>query len=195
MERDAAFRRRGGFQAYLVAAFSIAYAVVYLGFVRTEAGGATASAIAWLLITAGSLSAAVATAALGSYIGGASGVFLTAFGVTYSLLAATHGMFAAISDFQGFAGLDLAPTDPRGFATFGLAGLWSLIAGLELREHAGLRPIYWQLAVVGGIDLILLFVATALGSTPLILVTGGLASVVLGPAFWAMTGRLLTAER
>jgi hypothetical protein len=27
-----------------------------------------------------------------------------------------------------------------------------------------------------------------------ILVTGGLASVVLGPIFWAMTGRLLTAE-
>lgn len=195
MERDTAFRRRGGQQAYLVAAFSIAYAVVFLGLVRTGNGGATASAVAWLLITAGSLSAAIATAALASYIGGAAGVFLAAFGVGYSLLAATHGMFAAISDLQGFAGLDLAPTDPRGFATFGLAGLWSLIAGLELRARPGLRPVYWQLAVAGGVDLILLFIATAVGSTPLILVTGGLASVILGPAFWAMTGRLLTAER
>jgi len=194
VERDAAFRRRGGIQAYLVAAFSIAYAVVYLGFVRTD-GNANASALAWGLITAGSLSAMIATAALGSYIGGASGTFLAAFGVGYSLLAATHGMFAAISDLQGYAGLDLAPTDPRGFATFGLAGLWSLIAGLELRAHGGLRPVYWQLAVAAGIDLILLFIATVTGSTALILVTGGLASVILGPAFWAMTGRLLSTER
>jgi hypothetical protein len=132
---------------------------------------------------------------LASYIGGAAGVFLAAFGVGYSLLAATHGMFAAIGDVQGFAGLDLAPTDPRGFATFGLAGLWSLMAGMELRGRAGLRPIYWQLAVLSGIDLILLFAATAVGIETLVLVTGGLASVILGPAFWAMTGRLLTAER
>jgi hypothetical protein len=195
MERDAAFRRRGGVQAYLVAGFSIGYAVVFLGLVRTGIGGANASALAWLLITAGSLSAAIATAALASYIGGAPGVFLAALGVGYSLLAATHGMFAAIGDLQGFAGLDLSPIDPRGFATFGLAGMWSLIAGLELRSRPGLRPVYWQLAVVGGIDLIALFVATAIGSEPLILVTGGLASVILGPAFWAMTGRLLSAER
>ena len=192
---DAAFRRRGGLAAYLVAAFSIAYAVVFLGFVRTGTGGAAASALAWLLITAGSLSAAMATAALASYIGGAAGVVLPAFGVGYSLLAATHGMFAAIGEIQGFAGLDLAPTDPRGFATFGLAGLWSLLAGIELRSREGLRPIYWQLAVVSGVDLIALFVATAVASEMLVLVTGGLASVILGPVFWAMTGRLLTAER
>ena len=193
MERDAAFRRRGGLAAYLVAAFSIAYAVSYL--VRTNGGVAAPSALAWALITAGSLSAMVATAALGSYIGGAAGMFLTAFGVGYSLLAATHGMFAAISDLQSYTGLDLAPTDPRGFATFGLAGVWSLIAGLELRAHGGLRPVYWQLAIAGGIDLMSLFIATVVGSTPLILLTGGLASLILGPAFWAMTGRLLTLER
>jgi len=195
MERDASFRRFGGIAAYLVAAFSIAYAVVFLGFVRPGNGGATATALAWLLIAAGSLSAAIATAALASYIGGAAGVFLAAFGVGYSLLAATHGIFAAIGEIQGFAGLDLAPTDPRGFATFGLAGLWSLIAGLELRHRVALRAIYWQLAVVSGIDLILLFMATATGLEMLVLVTGGLASVILGPAFWAMTGRLLAAER
>ena len=195
MEGDASFRRTGGLAAYLVAAFSIAYAVVFLGLARTGSGGASASALAWVLITAGSLSAALATAALGSYVGGASGVFLASLGVAYSVLAATHGVFAAIGDLQGFAGPDLSPIDPRGFATFGLAGLWSLLAGLELRQRAGLRPIYWQLAVAGGIDLIVLFIATAAGVEPLILVTGGLASVVLGPAFWAMTGRLLTAER
>ncbi len=109
-------------------------------------------------------------------------------------LAAALGALAAIADAQGFADLELSPTDPRGFATFGLAGAWLLMAGLRLRVHPGLRSVYSQLAIAGGIDLMALFVATIIGSTPLILVTGGLASVLLGPAFWLMTGRLLTAE-
>jgi vacuolar-type H+-ATPase subunit I/STV1 len=194
MEADASFRRMGGWAAYLVAGLSLIYAVVYLGFVRTDATNATASTLAWALIAAGALCAALATAGLASYIGGAAAAFLTAFGVAYSLLAAAHGVFAAIADAQGFADLELSPTDPRGFATFGLAGVWLLMAGLRLRVHPGLRPVYSQLAIAGGVDLILLFVATVVGSTPLILVTGGLASVLLGPAFWLMTGRLLTAE-
>jgi hypothetical protein len=69
------------------------------------------------------------------------------------------------------------------------------MAGLRLRVHPGLRSVYSQLAIAGGADLVVLFVATVVGSTPLILVTGGLASVLLGPAFWLMTGRLLTAEQ
>ncbi len=191
MDSDKAFLRRGGLQAYLVAGFSLAYAVVYLGFVRTDPNNATASALSWALIAAGALSASIATAAVGGYVGGASGIFLAAFGVGSSLLSAAHGAFAAIGDVQGFADLDLSPTDPRGFATFGLVGLWLLIAGLELRGHAGLRPRYAQIAMGAGVIHILLFVSTLLGSTPLVLITGGLASVVLGPIFWAMTGRLL----
>ena len=194
MGEDKAFLRRGGLQAYFVAGFSIAYAVVYLGFVRTDPSNATASALAWALIAAGALSATIATAALGNYIGGAPGIFLAAFGVGYSLLSAAHGAFAAIGDAQGFADLDLSPTDPRGFATFGLAGLWLLIVGFELRGRAGLKPIYPRIAMAGGVDLILLFAATVIGSTPLILITGGLGSLLFCPIFWAMTGRLLTAE-
>jgi hypothetical protein len=194
MEADTSFRRLGGWAAYLVAAFSLIYAVVYLGFVRTDPTNANAATLSWALIAAGALSAAFATAGLASYIGGPAASFLTAFGVAYSLLAAAHGAFAAIADAQGFADLELSPTDPRGFATFGLAGVWLLMAGLRLRVHPGLRPVYSQLAIAGGIDLIALFVATVIGSTPVILVTGGLASVLLGPAFWLMTGRLLTAD-
>jgi vacuolar-type H+-ATPase subunit I/STV1 len=194
MGAEGSFRRVGGWAAYLVAAFSLLYAVVYLGFVRTDPTNATAATLASALLAAGALSAAFATAGLASYIGGAAASFLTAFGVGYALLAGAHGVFAAIAAAQGFADLELSPTDPRGFATFGLAGVWLLLAGLRLRVQPGLRPVYSQLAIVGGVDLVLLFVATVIGSTPLILVTGGLASVLLGPAFWLMTGRLLTAE-
>lgn len=188
---DTGFRRRAGLQAYLVAAFSIAYAVVYLGFASRDPSNALAIQLAWVLITAGALSAAIATVGVASYVGGQAGTWLAAFGVGYALLSAAHGAYAAVAAAQGFADLDLSPTDPRGFATFGMAGLWMLVVGLELRGREGLRPRYAWIAMIGGVDLIALFVATVIGSTPAVLVTGGLASVVLGPVFWAMTGRLL----
>ncbi|HLQ05625.1 MAG TPA: hypothetical protein VK197_08250 [Verrucomicrobiae bacterium] len=194
MDGDKAYLRRGGLAAYAVAAFSILYAIVYLGLVRTDPNNATASTLAWALIAAGAISATVATGAVGAYIGGSIGMWLTAFGIAYSLLSATHGAYAAIADAQGFADLDLSPTDPRGFATFGLAGLWLIVVGRELARRTDLRPRYAQLATVAGIDLLILFAATVLNSSVAILVTGGLASVVLGPIFWTMTGRLLTAK-
>jgi hypothetical protein len=188
---DKAFQARGGLAAYAVAGFSLLYAIVYLGFVRTDPSNNTAAALAWALIAAGAVAATVATGALGAFIGGSIGTWIIALGVAYNLLSAVHGAFAAIGDAQGFADLDLSPTDPRGFATFGLAGLWLIVVGRELAGRTDLRPRYAQLAVVAGIDLVVLYVATIIGSTPLILVTGGLASVILGPIFWAMTGRLL----
>ena len=193
MEGDT-FVKRGGFAAYAVAGLSILYAIVYLGFVRPDPADAEAAAISWTLLGLGALAATFATAAVGVYVGGTIGGFIRAFGVAYTLLSATHAAYSAIGIQQGFADLDLSPTDPRGFATFGLAGVWLVVVGRELARRPDLRPRYAQLATVAGIDLLLLFVATVIGNTPLILVTGGLASVVLGPAFWAMTGRLLTAE-
>ena len=192
MSGDAAFRRLGGYAAFGVALFSILYAIVYLGFVRNDPNNASASALANALIAAGSLCAAFATGAMGAYIGGTVGGWISVFGVAYALLSAKHGIFAAISDAQGYADLEVSPTDPRGFATFGLAGIWLLVVSRELARRTDLRRLYPQLAVVAGVDLVVLFIATVIGSTPLILLTGGLASVVLGPIFWSMTGRLLT---
>lgn len=188
---DDALRRRGANAAYAVAILSILYAIVFLGFVRPAPQNATAATVAFAVIALGAIASAVATAAVGAYVGGAIGTWLIAFGVAYSLLSAAHGVFAAISAAQGFADPDISPTDPRGFATFGLAGVWLIVAGRELARRADLRPRYAHLATVSGIDLLLLFAATVLAIEPLILVTGALASVLLGPAFWAMTGRLL----
>ncbi|HEU5003511.1 MAG TPA: hypothetical protein VFW71_12145 [Actinomycetota bacterium] len=81
--------------------------------------------------------------------------------------------------------------DPGGLATFGLAGLAALIFGAALRPG---RPRLGTLGVVLGIDMVLLFIADSIGSTALVLVTGGLASVVLGPIWWVSIGRLLLAE-
>ena len=187
-----AFSRRAAACAYLVAALSLAYAVVYLGVASRNPDDRSASALAYTLIAAGALAASVATVAMSDRAGGANARWLALLGVGYSLLSAAHGVYAAILAGSGLAAGDLSPTDPRGFATFGLAGVWMLILGLSARGTATVPRNLAMLAIAGGIDLILLFFATAAGSTPLILVTGGLASVVLGPAFWIWRGRVLS---
>ena len=155
MPIDRPFSRRAGFQAYLIAAFSIVYAGVFLGFVRNHPENTQAAALAWALIAGAGLSATIATTSAAARIGGDARWWLTALGVGYGLLSAAHGTFAAIAVEQGIATTDLSPTDPRGLATFGLAGLWALTLGLEtVAGNAALpRNLGW-LAIVGGLDLL-----------------------------------------
>lgn len=84
-----------------------------------------------------------------------------------------------------------AQVDPRGLATFLLAGLVALVLGLVLRPSA---PRLGLLGMVLGVDMAALFVATAIGIGGLVLVTGGLASVVLGPIWWVGLARLLWVD-
>src|SRR5438552_6230466 len=194
MPIDRAFSRRAGFQAYLIAAFSLIYAVVFLGLAKGHPENTGAWALTWALIAGSGLSATIATTSIAARINGDARWWLTTLGAGYGLLSAAHGTFAAIAVEQGIATNDLSPTDPRGLATFGLAGLWALTLGLEIvaGNASWPRNLGW-LAVVGGLDLIVLFFATVAAYEGLILVSGGLASVILVPAFWIWTGRLLRA--
>jgi hypothetical protein len=78
--------------------------------------------------------------------------------------------------------------DPRGLATFLAAGVVALVLGLAIRPD---KPRLGLLGIVLGCDMVVLFVATAVGIGPLVLLTGGLASVVLGPIWWVSVARLL----
>jgi hypothetical protein len=192
MPIDRAFSRRAGFQAYLIAAFSLVYAVVFLGFVRNHPENTQAAALAWALIAGAGLAATITTTSAASRIGGDARWWLTAIGVGYGLLSAAHGTFEAIAIEQNVILPAISPTDPRGLATFGLAGLWAFTLGLETVAGNGVLPrnLGW-LAIVAGFDLIVLFFATVAAYEGLILVSGGLASVILVPAFWIWTGRVL----
>ncbi len=55
------------------------------------------------------------------------------------------------------------------------------------------RPL-GLLGMVLGVDMVVLFVATAVGISALVLVTGGLASVVLGPTWWVLLTRILWTD-
>jgi hypothetical protein len=192
MSIDRAFSRRAGIQAYLIAAFSLVYAVVFLGFVRNHPENTQAAALASALIAGGGLAATIATASAAARVGGDARWWLTAIGVGYGLLSAAHGTFEAIAIEQSVVLPAISPTDPRGLATFGLAGLWAFTLGLETVAGNGTLPrLLGWLAIVAGLDLIVLFFATVASYEGLILVSGGLASVILVPAFWIWTGRLL----
>jgi hypothetical protein len=191
---DRAFSRRAGVQAYLIAGFSLVYAVVFLFLVRNQPENTQAAALSWGLIAAGGLSASIATTAMAARVGGDARWWLTAIGVGYGLLSAAHGVFGALAEIQAISGAASAlnPTDPRGFATFGLAGLWALTLGLETVAGNGVLPrnLGW-LAIVSGLDLLVLFAVTVAAAEQAILVSGGLASVILVPAFWIWAGRVL----
>jgi hypothetical protein len=78
--------------------------------------------------------------------------------------------------------------DPRGLYTFGITGAAVLISGYLVRDSA--RRLGW-LGIVLGVDMLLLFLASAVDISGLVLVTGGLASVILGPTWWVFIGRQL----
>src|SRR5437762_7898101 len=140
MPIDRAFSRRAGFQAYLIAAFSLVYAAVFLGFVRNHPENTQAAALASALIAGGGLAATIATTSAAARVGGDARWWLTAIGVGYGLLSAAHGVTDAIANVQGLALPDISPTDPRGLATFGLAGLWAFTIGLEIRSGNSALP-------------------------------------------------------
>src|ERR671937_2744090 len=140
MTVDRSFARRAGVQAYLIAAFSPASAGFYLTSVRRAPADHSSAALAWALIAAGGLSATIATVAAAARVAGDARWWLSALGVGYGLLSAAHGIYAAIAEVQGLAIIDPSPTDPRGLATFGLAGLWALTLGLEIRAGNGSLP-------------------------------------------------------
>lgn len=186
---DTAFKRIAGWCAYAIAGLSLLYAAVYLGLVRADPTNASASALANAFIGVSGILATFAVIAAGDKVGGGAGRWLRIVGVGWALLSAAHGAFSAIADTQSLATGDLSATDPRGFATFGLAGLWSIVLGLAIRSGTSFPRALGTVALVNGADLLVLFFATATGVEPLILVTGGLASVILGPLQWVWLGR------
>ena len=81
--------------------------------------------------------------------------------------------------------------DPRGLVTFGLAGLVAAAFGAAMIERRRRMGI---IGLVYGVDLVALFVATASSVNAAVLVTGGLASLVLGPIWWFLVASTLRSR-
>src|SRR5947208_259588 len=102
-----------------------------------------------------------------------------------SLAAATRAVAAV-------AHATISQVDPRGLATFGIVGLVVFAFSRHVRQRSRFVGLLGQIL---GVDMVLLFASSAFAATVPILITGGLASVILGPAWWLSVARLLHRER
>jgi hypothetical protein len=220
---DRIFDRIAGLAALAVAAFSLLYAVGYLviapaaqrtsdvdAFYRSylaHPGGLRLASTCLLLsgLIIGLPAVALRRRLLGG--SGSAATWAAIAGVVAGFGTAAHGLASLVGTdrlAQHFLNADAAThaaivvahvqpseIDPNGLATFALAGLAVLVFG------AGLRPSRRGLGTLGivlGVDMVALLVANSVGSTPAVLVTGGLASVILGPIWWVSVGRLLLQQ-
>jgi hypothetical protein len=219
---DRTFERLAAVAAALVAALSLLYALAYLvvtpaaqrssnvdNFYRSyQAHPAGARVASTCLVLSGLLvgPAVVAVARRWSEHAPAALSWAAILGVVAGFGTAAHGLVSLLGEDElarryatGDAATQAAvrvahaapsQVDPRGLATFCAAGLVVLAVGAAIRAR---EPRLGTLGIVLGIDMVLLFLATAIGIGPLVLLTGGLASVVLGPMWWVSIARRLWA--
>jgi len=130
-------------------------------------------------------------------LGVVSGVATTVHGladlVDTDKLAHTYGSGdAATRAAAAVAHAAISQVDPRGLATFGIVGLVVFAFSWHVRQRSRFVGLLGQIL---GVDMVLLFASSAFAATVPILITGGLASVILGPAWWLSVARLLHRER
>lgn len=201
------FTRFGGLSAMIVGALSILYAVFYL--VIAQQNGALGTLGSWIILSLSGIFSSAALVALYERLHPASEGFAL-WGLTLGLFSSfatlMHGAYQALllialpsAGQNQQAAIELvrmvpSQLDPAGLGTFGLIGLASLVTGILILSSDRLPRALGYLAVANAVLLILLFFASAANAQTLILISGGLTSVILGPIYWIWLGRELRRE-
>lgn len=194
------FTQFAGTAAVLTGVLSVLYAILFLFVTRADAYfGALGS---WVVLGVSGL------LALAAFVGlyGQFQVREPGFALYALLLSALasfamlqHGAFEAI-DLVRRGSVDTAlgapsQVDAAGLASFGVMGLATLLwSGLMLRANLFPRNLA-RLGLLNAALLLLLFAATVFGVQPLILLSGGLTSVIVGPVWWVWMGRALEQQK
>jgi len=201
------FERFGGLSAMLVGALSILYAVFFLVIARqNESLGTTGS---WVILAVSGIFSSAAFVALYQRLRPTAEGFALwglALGLFSSFATLMHGAYQALSlmtlasaGAEQRAAIELvrmtpSQLDPAGLGTFGVIGLASLVTGLIIIVGGRLPRMLGYLAVGNAVLLITLFFASAANAQTLVLLSGGLTSVIVGPIFWLWLGRELRRE-
>ncbi len=204
---DESFQKFGGTSAIITGVLSLAYAVFFL--VIAKQAEYVGSLGAWLILAvSGIFSSAAYVAlyqhlrrdspgfALWGFIFGIASSILTLAGSTYQALLVSTAPGAdaatrvAIATAQGLP----SQLDPKGLATFVLFAIVSLVFGRILVGGTTLPRNLGYLALFNGFLLSVLFFANIYGSLPLILLSGGLSSVIATPLWWIWLGTPLRKD-
>ena len=199
------FGKFAGFSAVLVGLLSIAYAVFFLFIAKQdEYIGSLGS---WLILGISGLLGSAAYVGVYQRIKGAN-EGLALWGLVLGLGAAfatfTHGIYQALltnllhgtlaeAQRNAITASRLVPSslDPNGLATFFLSGIVAFVIGLVILRGNSLPKGLGVLAIINAVLLVTLFAATVMGLSTLILISGGLASVIAGPIWWVGMGMVL----
>jgi hypothetical protein len=194
----------GGFSAILVGILSILYAVFYLVIARqAEYLGTYGS---WLILALSGLFSGAAYVALYRRVapvndGVALWALLLGFGASFATLQ--HGAYQAMlvsrmraaeaPQREALQVVNRLPSqvDPAGLATFLVVGVVAfLFSWLILSTNALPRPLGY-VGIFNAFILVVLYFASAGGLQRLILISGGLTSVIVGPIWWIWLGLAL----
>jgi hypothetical protein len=186
---------------------SLLYALFYLVITRqSEMVGVLGS---WIILAASGIFSSAALVALYERLRPTSEGFALwglALGLFSSFATLMHGAYQALllialpsAGGNQQAAIELvrmvpSQIDPAGLGTFGLIGLASLVTGMIIIAGGRLPRGLGYLALVNALLLIVLFFASAANAQTLILISGGLTSVIVGPIYWVWLGRELRRE-
>ncbi|HEV8516715.1 MAG TPA: hypothetical protein VGQ47_03625 [Candidatus Limnocylindrales bacterium] len=189
------FARFGGAAAIAAAILGFAYSIAFV-VVREPL-------VYSLLLLAGALATSAAVIAFADRVRAVDPGFATwgmVLGLGGTLGAGIHGAYDLANAIHPVAGgpTDLpSAVDPRGFLTFGIAGVGLLVlAWLASRDSTFPRSLGW-LGLATGALLVAVYLARLIvldSSSPLVLGPAALAGLIAIPAFYVWLGRELLRD-
>jgi hypothetical protein len=193
---NGSFGRFGGNSAIIVGILSLLYAVFYLVIARQAAY--IGSLGSWLILAASGVFSSAAFVALYQRVHSADegySLWALLLGVMASFATLVHGVYEAqLLTSTGSSPQMASEVDPAGVATFFITGLVAWVFGRLILRSGALPRRLGQLGMINAVLLVVLFFATFTGSQTLILLSGGLTSVIVGPIWWIWLGSELRKE-
>lgn len=192
---DRSFVRFGGLAAMLLALTSWAAVLVYAVLVDPEDPrlGLQIFRFLYALSAFWALVTVVAVYYRVRPVGEAWALFATLVGVAASIGTMVSGIHE-VADLRQTPPLGaIAATDPLGVMSFGLGGLWFLLANLLLRRTTAPR-ILALLGLVTAAALFAAFFASLSANEGLVFLAAPFAGAISGPIYWLWLGRQLRRD-
>ena len=192
---DRSFARFGGLAAILLALTSWAAVLAYAVLVQPgdSAVGLQIFQFLYALIAFWALFAIVAVYYRVRSVGEAWAFFATLVGVAASVSTMVAAMYQVANLRQSPPLAGVSPTNPLGIMSFGLTGLWFLVANLLLWRTKTPRVLV-ALGFVAAADLLAGFVAGLSENGGVVFFSSLIAGAIGGPIYWLWLGRLLRRD-
>jgi hypothetical protein len=195
--RSIAFERFAGLCAFAAAAVGLLYSISFV-VELAESSDATRYLKSLSLLAGGLLSAAVLVAVYERLRRDEPGFALLALilGVAAALGSSVHGAedLAKVARPEDVFNTGLSGIDPRGFLTFGVAGLAFLLVGLLVQRSRVFPERLGQLSYLAGALLVLVYLGRLSifdPENPVLLLAAALAGFIVTPGLYAWLGVVL----